>query len=115
MASDKTILYFGAGRAESADLVTRFAEARGLELESVTKAEEVRALLNRTFPGCVILDGSGDTDGITELSRALKRDAFTAIVPIVVLLADSAGAESAGFLSAGVDEVLRVTGTVAEV
>jgi len=107
MASDKTILYFGAGRAESADLVSRFAQAGNLELESVERAEDVRALLNRTFPGCVILDGSGDFDQVAGLCRSLKDDAFTGIVPIVVLLGHKSPDATSDFLSAGADEVLR--------
>jgi GGDEF domain-containing protein len=107
MASDKTILYFGAGRAESADLVTRFATAGELELESVGRADDVRALLNRTFPGCLVLDGSGDHEQVSELCRGLKGDAFTAIVPIVVLLDHDDGARASDYLAAGADEVLR--------
>ena len=107
MASDKTILYFGAGRAESADLVSRFAESGGLELLAVDRAEDVRALLNRTFPGCLVLDGGGDAGEVAGLCRGLKEDAFTAIVPIIVLLEDDAAEASAEFLTAGADEVLR--------
>lgn len=107
MASDKTILYFGAGHAESADLIERFAGTGGLELESVDRADEVRAVLNRTFPGCVVLDGTGNRDELTTLCRALKEDAFTGIVPIVVLLTDGGAEATAGFLAAGADEVLR--------
>jgi GGDEF domain-containing protein len=107
MASDKTILYFGAGRAESADLVSRFAEADGLELESVDREDDVRALLNRTFPGCVILDGSGSAEATAQLCSSLKGDAFTGIVPVVVLLGSGEPGSVAGFLAAGADEVLR--------
>lgn len=35
MASDKTILYLGAGHVESADFASRLAEAVGLDLEFV--------------------------------------------------------------------------------
>ena len=107
MASDKTILYFGAGRAESADLVGRFAESGGRELEAVEEVDDVRALLNRTFPGCLILDAGGDPQEVGDLCRGLKGDAFTAIVPIVVLLDGGAPDASSGFLAAGADEVLR--------
>ena len=107
MASDKTILYFGAGRAESADLVTRFAGTGGLELEAVDRPEEVHAVLNRTFPGCVVLDGSGDRAELTALCQSLKADSFMGIVPVVVLLTDGGAEAAAGYLAAGADEVLR--------
>jgi len=106
MASDKTILYFGRGRAASADFVSRFAAERGLEVESVDRAEEVRALLNRTFPGCLILDGDADVAELVELSRVVKGDAFTGIVPLVVLLSSDSDTRPAEFLKAGADDVL---------
>jgi len=106
MASDKTILYFGPGRASLPDLVSRFVESENLELVSVDRASELRALLNRSYPGCVILDGDTDVTDIVELATLLKQDAFTAIVPVVVLLAESKADRSSDFLAAGADEVV---------
>jgi GGDEF domain-containing protein len=107
MASDKTILYFGAGRGESAELVARFAEAEGLELESLGHEDDVRALMNRTFPACVVLDGGGEGGTTERLCRSMKTDPFTGIVPVVVLLGPGNSVQVATFLSAGADEVLR--------
>jgi len=114
MASDKTILYFGPGGAARFDFVSEFAHESGLELESVDRPDEVRALLNRTYPSCVILDGEADTAELVELSRGLKDDAFTGIVPVVVILSDSDATSTAAFLEAGVDEVLRADTTDVE-
>ena len=55
-------------------------------MERVERAAEVRALLNRSFPGCVILEGDAEVDVVIELCGALKGDVFTGIVPVVVLL-----------------------------
>ncbi len=107
MASDKTILYFGAGRAESVDLVSRFSRSVGLELESVDRPEDVRAVLNRTFPGCVVLEGSGSFEDTADLCRSLKSDVFTGIVPIAVLVGGEESGSAAGYLSVGADEVLH--------
>ncbi len=107
MASDKTILFFGSGSSGSSDFVSRFARERGLELLSVDRAEDVRALLNRTFPGCVVLDEDRGADLISELIQELKQDAFTGIVPLVVTLDADDEAIPAQFLVAGADEVLR--------
>ena len=105
MASERTILYFGPGRDSPSEIVSRFAEEQGFEVVTVDRAAEVRALLNRTFPGCVVLEGDADVTEIVELARVLKQDAFTGIVPLVVLLSDRQG--SSDFLAAGADEVVN--------
>ncbi len=107
MASDKTILHFGAGRADASGFVSRFADEHELEVETVDEAEDVRALLNRTYPGCVIIEASDNVGEIVELCRSLKTDVFTGIVPVVVLLRDEHVTQAAEFLEAGADEVLR--------
>lgn len=107
MASDKTILFFGAGDSATSDFVTRFAQGHGFEVESVGRPDEVRALLNRTFPACVILDGDGDVIEIAALAGALKVDAFTGIVPLIVAVSEANAVRGVDFFHAGADEVLR--------
>ncbi|MSR21273.1 MAG: GGDEF domain-containing protein [Gemmatimonadetes bacterium] len=104
MASDKTVLYFGPRRKRPSALVTRFARENGLEVVTVSGADEVRAMLNRSCPGCVILDG--DPTGMAELARGLKQDAFTGIVPLIVVLPKSDAGAAADMLAAGADEVV---------
>jgi len=106
MASEQTILYFGPGRATPSDLVSRFADEHGLTVVSVDRAAEVRAMLNRTYPGCVVLEGDADVAEIVDLAVALKQDAFTGIVPLVVLLSQSDEQRVSDFLEAGADEVM---------
>jgi len=106
MASDKTVLYLGARRKPPSALVSRFARAHGLEVVAVTGAEEVRALLNRSYPGCVILEVDGDASGIADLAHGLKQDAFTGIVPLIVMLPKVDPGVAADMLAAGADEVV---------
>lgn len=108
MASDKTILYFGPERAASRDFVERFSDEQGLELETVEDQDEVRDLLNRSFPGCVVVDGDREVESLVELSKMVKGDAFTGIVPLVILVSGDDGLQAAAFLEAGADEVLRM-------
>ena len=107
MASEKTILYFGPGRSASSAFVSRFAEENSLEVESVERTDEVRAVLNRTYPGSVLLDGDSGSEEIVDLLSSIKGDSFTGIVPVVVLISDENAASAAEFLAAGADEVLR--------
>jgi len=106
MASEKNVLYFGPGRTAPVSLVTRFGETHALTVTAVPRPADVRARLNRTFPACVILDAAGDGGEIMELVEGLKHDAFTAIVPIVVLVPQGAEELAADCLERGADEVL---------
>jgi GGDEF domain-containing protein len=106
MASDKTILYLGPRRKPPSALVTRFARENGLEVVTVSGADEVRAMLNRSYPGCVILDVDADSTGMAELAHGLKQDAFTGIVPLIVMLTKSDPGAAADMLAAGADEVV---------
>jgi GGDEF domain-containing protein len=106
MASDKTILYLGPRRQPPSALVTRFARENGLEVVLVAGTDEVRALLNRSYPGCVILEVEGDPTAIVELARGLKQDAFTGIVPLIVMLPKAEAGAVADMLAAGADEVV---------
>jgi GGDEF domain-containing protein len=107
MASDKTVLYFGPGRTDPSELVSDFAREHDLALECVGTSDEVRALLNRTFPACLILESSSAGE-MVGLVRALKEDTFTAIVPLIVIISGESEAEhSADLLAAGADEVVQ--------
>ncbi|MGD8728614.1 MAG: GGDEF domain-containing protein [Gemmatimonadota bacterium] len=88
MASDRTILYFGPGRTAPSDVVVRFALEHELEMVPVHSADEVRALLNRSFPACVVLEEDSDVGETAELAVSLKQDSFTGIIPVVVMIAD---------------------------
>ncbi len=106
MASDQTILYFGPSRKAPPALVTRFAREKRLEVISVATGDEVRALLNRSYPGCVLLEVDSDQSAIAQLAQTLKQDAFTGIVPLVVMLPKSDPGLAADMLAAGADEVV---------
>lgn len=107
MAAEKTVLYFGPGHPEASPLVSRFGEQNALRVLAVTKSAEVRALLNRTFPACLVLETDGDAEEVLDLCRTLKQDAFTAIVPLVVLVPAGASELAAECLEAGADEVVH--------
>jgi GGDEF domain-containing protein len=106
MASDKTILYLGPRRNAPSALVTRFARESGREVIEVGSTDEVRQLLNRSYPGCVILEVDSDHARIASLAQNLKQDAFTGIVPLVVMLPKSDPGMAADMLAAGADEVI---------
>lgn len=106
MTSDRTIIFHGPGRPETRRRVADFCTGRDLEHQAVESVDQVRALLNRSFPACVVLDAGLSPRPVLELCDELKSDAFTAIVPLVVLVADGDGDGAANALEAGADEVM---------
>ncbi len=107
MASEKTVLYFGPGRPHPAPLVAQFGERDGLSVLTVGRADDVRALLNRTFPKCLMMETGPQAGEVLELVRGLKQDAFTAIVPVVALVPADEPDLAAELLAAGADEVIH--------
>ena len=53
----RTIVYSGSSSDGGPDLLTRFCSEHDYNLEVVHGAAGVHALLNRSFPSCLVLDG----------------------------------------------------------
>lgn len=109
MASSTALLYFGGGNEVPPGLIRRFGEAHSLQLLVLPDEEEVISLLNRSFPACLVLDATRDSGSILELCARIKSDAFTSIVPTVVIVSDrgdGVGELPAAALQAGADEVV---------
>lgn len=107
MAAEKTVLYFGPGHSEASPLVARFGEQNALGVVALARSADVRAMLNRTFPACVVLETDRDAQEVLDLCRILKQDTFTAIVPLVVLVPAGEAELAAECLEAGADEVVH--------
>ena len=104
MGTQTAIVYHSpSGRVPPGTLRT-LAHELNLTVAPVTDPAEVMARVNRTLPRAVVLDGMGD-DSIISLCEHLKSDAFSAIVPVVVM-APGAGEMVLRCLAAGADEVL---------
>ncbi len=107
MPSEKTVLYFAPKADEVSPLVASFGRDGGLAVDRPASSMEVRALLNRTLPACLVLETEGDGADILELVESLKADAFTAIVPVVVIVPDQEPGLSSDLLAVGADEVIH--------
>ena len=104
--SARPIVYQGAWPGKWSDLLSGFCARHDLHLETADELEEVHAIVNRAFPSCLVLEGASDTEEAFALCSELKKDPFTAVVPIVVLvLADQTDLTSE-WLEAGADEVV---------
>jgi diguanylate cyclase (GGDEF)-like protein len=104
--ADRTIVYFGPGRDAPSKLIRGYASELGCTLEVVETGEEVHALMNRGFPSCLILDAAGESESVLQLCRELKSDAFTAIVPVAMLIPADRPELAAASLTSGADDVV---------
>jgi PleD family two-component response regulator len=110
----RPIVYKGSWPGRWSDPLPPFSTERELPLETTEELEEVHAFVNRAFPSCLVLEGASDTEEALTLCADLKKDPFTAVVPIVVpVLADQADRTS-DWLAAGADEVISENQTERE-
>ncbi|MGH7458086.1 MAG: diguanylate cyclase [Longimicrobiaceae bacterium] len=100
----RLLLHVSPSGRSAPEVVRQLARARGETIVHLKSADDVAACMNRTHPMALILDGSAGE--ALELCRTMKREPFTAVVPLVVYL-DGVG-EGAGdeAMEAGADEVL---------
>src|SRR5262245_59739097 len=105
MGFQTVIVYFSTSGREPPGTLRTVAHEHEYTVSPVRRRNEVMALVNRTWPRAVVLDGAG-TPGIIELCRKLKSDAFSAIVPVVVLIKAEGQQFGLEALGAGADEVL---------
>jgi GGDEF domain-containing protein len=88
------------------DLVQRWANSRELPLLVLPDADEVHSIILRGFPGFLFVDVDATGAGGVALVRRLKSDAFTAIVPVVILSGRHDPAQVESWFTAGTDEVI---------
>jgi GGDEF domain-containing protein len=88
------------------ELVAQWARAKDFPLLVLPDSAEVHSIVLRGFPAFLVVEADLTGAGGVELVRHLKSDAFTAIVPVVMLSGrhDPAAVES--WFAAGADEVV---------
>lgn len=100
----RTIAYHSAAGRTPPGIVMKLIRDRELRIAEVRSGVELDQLVNQSFPACVIIDAGADDTGI-EICQSLKRDPFTAIIPIIIL-ARTGDDYLFRALEAGADEVL---------
>jgi len=102
-----TILYHGPAGSTAPDLVCRWAEGRDFPVQVVPDAEAVESILLRGHPALLFVAGEkGAAPGAEDLVRRVKSDAFTAIIPVLVLTDLHDAEDTARWFALGADEVL---------
>lgn len=103
MRGAPTVLFFSAARSAVPPLVTEWAAEQGFALAEFSDPAVLEALILRGHPSVLFVDGDSDGSGTLALVDRLKRDPFTAIVPVTVLLASE---QVTPWIAAGADEVV---------
>jgi GGDEF domain-containing protein len=105
MHVNRTIAYHSPhGRAPSRTVVA-LARERGLELAEFRTLQELDHCVNQSLPACVVV-GDGEQGDSLQVCRAMKRDPFTAIIPVIFLVRAGEDDLLVDALEAGADEVL---------
>ncbi len=100
------MVYMGSWPGTWSDFLSRFCARHEMHLETTQQLEEVHSFVNRSFPSCLVLEGTAEPEEALALCAELKKDLYTAVVPIVILaLADQSNMIS-DWLAAGADEVV---------
>ncbi len=105
MLFHRTIAYHSAHGRTPPGTVMRLVRDRDLQIAAVSSDRELDQLVNQSFPACIVVDAGGDDTGIA-VCRSLKRDPFTAIIPVVILATSGDDEFLFRALESGADEVL---------
>lgn len=106
MAHSHLLLHYSPSRRPIPRAVQEFATRMGFDIADEVKADGVLARVTRAYPAALVIDGSDPAAEALELCRQIKREAFMAVVPVIVYVREGGEDTAAAALEAGADEVL---------
>ncbi len=106
MRARPTVLYYSIAERPIPDLIAGWLGARPFAVVRFGDAGDLENVARRSPPLLIVIDADGVGSHGTELCRSLKGDAFSAIVPIVVVASRHAAEQVRGWFEAGADEVI---------
>jgi GGDEF domain-containing protein len=98
------IAYRSPDGRPSPPLIESFSEESGYRIVYVDDLDQIMELVHRAFPACIVLASPVDAEAM-DVCRAMKADAYSAIIPLIILgdFDRQAGLDA---MEAGADEVL---------
>ena len=114
MRTRPTILFYSPDAGPVPGILGQWAEAQGFPVTVLSDPAEVSAIILRGAPSLLFIDADRMGPEGLELVRELKRDAFTAIIPITMLSESHHPERVNAWFQAGTDEVITGMFTVAE-
>ncbi len=106
MRTRPTILYFSPDASPVPLLVEQWAHANAYPLLLFQRPDDVESIVLRGHPSLLFVNGNASPDAGEALTRRLKGDAFTAIVPVTVWADSHRPEQVQAWFSAGADEVI---------
>ena len=106
MRTRPTILYYSPDAASVPNLIRQWAEGNTFPLMVLNDPGTVESIILRGAPVLLFIDGDRVADEGLDMVRHLKRDAFTAIIPITMLSGSHTPDMVEAWFGAGTDEVL---------
>lgn len=103
MSPRAVLLHFSSSGRSAPTVLRSFAERSGHGLQELSSPAAVQQAINRAYPAAVVVDGS---PAAVDLSRAIKGEPFTAVVPVIFYLEEHCDLKAEDALEAGADEVL---------
>ena len=105
MSSRTVLVYYSPGGRPAPDVLRIFADEERLLVMEVPGARDVIDCVNRMMPAGIFLDSMRSEESVA-LCHALKKDAFSGIIPIVMLAPAVREDVVLAGLEAGADEVI---------
>ncbi|PYO92376.1 MAG: hypothetical protein DMD62_13380 [Gemmatimonadetes bacterium] len=106
MRSRQAILFFSPAGRSVPDFVTAWVNGKGWPIIPLPQAGGVEERVLRAPPTLVVIDAESAGDDGMQLCAKLKSDAYTAIVPLVVVTSRHATDTVRKWFAAGADEVI---------
>jgi PleD family two-component response regulator len=101
-----TVVFFTPAERPVPPMVAAWLARKGFPTISVSDAAEIESMTLRSLPTMLLVDGNGDATGGLTLTRRLKADPYTAIVPVAFLEDAHVEGRVHEAFRAGADEVL---------
>lgn len=114
MRTRPTILYYSPDADSVPSLIRQWAESNAFPMTVLDDADSVESIILRGAPVLLFIDADRTGDRGVELIRRVKRDAFTAIVPVTMLSQTHHPDRVELWFAAGTDEVITEIFTPAE-
>ncbi|MDX1430104.1 MAG: response regulator [Rhodothermales bacterium] len=101
------IVYFSAQGASPPDPLEGYVADQGARLIQVHDVDEAVSLVNRGHPALVVVDGREDVLESCDLIQEIRRDSYSAIVPVIVWANEAEVGDLEKVFSAGADDILN--------
>jgi GGDEF domain-containing protein len=101
------IVFYSSADSQPPQALSVHVAERKSTLVTASTAREVLALVNRSHPLLLVLDGDGEVGEVCDLITTLKSDPFSAIVPVIVWSEETGSDVIDRVLRAGADDFLK--------